>query len=233
MASKSKSFRATLERLDNNLGWVIARVPFDPTKAWPERNRLRVRGEIRNLNGDQGFAFRSSLFPLAGGGQGYFVLVNKKMQSAAGVVAGLAAKFTLEPDLEERAAVVPPELNKLLAQNKSFRRWYDALPYSVRKDCGNWVMAPKSAATRQSRAEQLAERLLLTMEGERELPPILQTAFLRSPRARKGWELMTEHQRRGHLMGIFYYKTPEARERRTAKAIEEALRTAEAKRLTQ
>jgi hypothetical protein len=35
---------------------------------------------------------------------------------------------------------------------------------------------------------------------------------------------MTPVQRRGHLLGIFYYQTAEARERRAAKAVEEALR---------
>jgi hypothetical protein len=37
---------------------------------------------------------------------------------------------------------------------------------------------------------------------------------------------MTPTQRRGHLLGIFYYQTVEARERRAAQAVEEALRKA-------
>jgi hypothetical protein len=69
----------------------------------------------------------------------------------------------------------------------------------------------------------MAERLLLTLEGEIEPPPILQAAFQRQPLALKGWEAMTAVQRRGHLLGIFYYQTGEARERRAAKAVEMAL----------
>jgi len=38
---------------------------------------------------------------------------------------------------------------------------------------------------------------------------------------------MTPIQRRGHLMGIFYYQSPESRQKRAQKAIEEALRAAE------
>jgi uncharacterized protein YdeI (YjbR/CyaY-like superfamily) len=72
----------------------------------------------------------------------------------------------------------------------------------------------------------MAERLLLTLESERELPPILHAAFLRQPLARTGWESMTPVQRRSHLLGIFYYQTAEARERRASKAVEEALRVA-------
>jgi hypothetical protein len=33
-------------------------------------------------------------------------------------------------------------------------------------------------------------------------------------------------QRRGHLLGIFYYQSPESRQKRAQKAIEEALKIA-------
>jgi hypothetical protein len=71
--------------------------------------------------------------------------------------------------------------------------------------------------------------MLLAMEGEKVLPPLLEVLFRRHPGARQGWESMTEVQRRGHLLGIFYYQSPEAREKRAGKAIEECLRVAGAK----
>jgi len=67
------------------------------------------------------------------------------------------------------------------------------------------------------RAEQMAERLLATMEAEVELPPIIVAAFRRRPKARLGWEKMTPLQRRNELMAVFYYQTPEAREKRLGK----------------
>ena len=73
----------------------------------------------------------------------------------------------------------------------------------------------------------MAERLLLTMEGEKMLPPILDVAFRANPAARKGWDAMTPTQRRGHLMAVFYYQTPEAREKRVQKVIEDCLKAAE------
>ena len=45
---------------------------------------------------------------------GHFVLVNKKMQKAAGAKVGAMVDFAIEPDLEERTPTVPPELAKLL-----------------------------------------------------------------------------------------------------------------------
>ncbi|MGD0904797.1 MAG: YdeI/OmpD-associated family protein [Terracidiphilus sp.] len=217
--SAVKSFTAVLEPLGTGLGWVVARIPFNPVEAWPERRGTRVRGEI------EGFAFRTSLFASAPGG-GYFLLVNKKMQAAARVNVGARVRIRLEPDLEERPATVPPELAKALKGDRRLRKWFDGLSYSNRKEAGAWVSEPKSAASRKRRAERMAERLLQALEGEAELPPILHAAFLRQPQARKGWEAMTPSQRRNQLLGIFGYQSVEARERRATKAVEEALRVA-------
>ena len=217
--SKAKSFTATLEPLRNGLGWVIARVPFDVAKTWPERNRLRVRGEI------EGFEFRTSLFAMEKGGR-HFLLVNKEMQKGAGAAVGSAVRIKLEPDLEERKTEIPVELEKLLKGERRLSRWFAKINPSGQRWIGHWVGEPKSAEIRQRRAEKMAERLYLAMEGETEPPPVLRAAFLRQPLVAEGWKALTPTQRRNHLLGIFYYEGVEARERRAAKAIEDALRAA-------
>jgi uncharacterized protein YdeI (YjbR/CyaY-like superfamily) len=219
--STRQRFRSLLKPDGTNLKWVIAHVPFSPAKVWKTRQGMRVKGTIN------GFAFRTSLFGSAE--KGYVVLVNKTMQKGAEAYAGEMAEFTLEPDLEERSATVPPELAKLLKQDRALARWFAALSYSYRKDICSTVSEPKSADARQRRAEQMAERMMLAMEGEHTLPPILQLAFRRAPRAQAGWDAMTTVQRRAQLLGIFYYQSPEARERRAQKAVDEALRVAEGK----
>jgi uncharacterized protein YdeI (YjbR/CyaY-like superfamily) len=219
--STRQRFRSLLKPDGTNLKWVIAPVPFAPAKVWKTRNRMRVKGTIN------GFPFRTSLFGSAE--MGYVVLVNKSMQKGAEAYAGEMAEFTLEPDLEERTAAVPPELAKVLKQERALARWFEGLSYSYRKYMADDVRKPKSPEVRQRRAEQIAERMMLAMEGEQTLPPILQVAFRRTPKARAGWEAMTPVQRRAQLLGIFYYQSPEARERRAQKAVEEALRVAEAK----
>jgi uncharacterized protein YdeI (YjbR/CyaY-like superfamily) len=216
--STRQRFRSLLAPDGTNLKWVVAHVPFAPAKVWKTRNRMRVKGTIN------GFAFRTSLFGSAD--KGYVVLVNKTMQKGAQAYAGEMAEFTLEPDLEERSAPVPPELAKLLKQDRALARWFDGLSYSYRKDIGDTIREPKSAEARARRAAQMAERMMLAMEGEQTLPPILQVAFRRAPAAKAGWEAMTPVQRRSHLLGIFYYQSPEARERRAQKAVDEALRNA-------
>lgn len=222
--SAAKEFTAVLEPLRNGLGWVIAEIPFDIQKAWPERNRLRVRGEIRSsTNKPPGFAFRTSLFAKTGGG-GHFLLVNKKMQTGAKARIGEKVRIKLEPDLEDRPAPIPAELERELKNDRKLLKWFLAMSPSMRREIGKWISEPKGAETRQKRAEKMAERLMQAMEGEADPPPILRAAFQLQPRALAGWKAMTPVQRRSHLMGIFYYETVEARERRAAKAIEEALR---------
>jgi len=218
--SPKQSFRALLEPDHTSLKWVIARSPFDIAETWTTMRRLRVRGEIN------GYPFRTSLFPLPGGQTGHFLLVNRRMQTAAGVTVGAEADILLEPDLEERPAALPPELKAALQGDRKLLRYAEALSESTRREIGKWIAGVESPDARSRRAAQMAERLLLAMEGEHEMPPILEALFVNNLRARSGWHAMTPTQRRSHLLGIFYYQTPEARTRRAGKAVEDALRIA-------
>jgi uncharacterized protein YdeI (YjbR/CyaY-like superfamily) len=176
--------------------------------------RLRVRGEVN------GFAFRTSLFPDVRGG--FYLLVNRAMQVGAGVALGEAAEFRLEADLEPREAELPDELAVLLDEEPGLREWFDELTEYMRREIGKWVVGVKSDEARMRRAEQMAERLLATMEGERKLPPVVEAAFRARPTARAGWGRMTPVQRRGELMAVFYYQTPEARQKRVEKLCDAA-----------
>ena len=222
MASGVKRFRAVLEPLQGGLGWVVARLPFDPHKEWKKMVRLRVKVEAG------GELFQTSLFPDSTHG-GHFVLVNKKMQKVTGVRVGGMIDLVIEPDMEERKPAIPAELAALFKKEKSVASWYAKQSAATKRDIEKRFANVKSGEARKRQAEQLAERVLSALEGEKELPPILEVAFRRNPTARKGWEKMTPLQRRGHLLGIFYYKSPEAREKRTAKAVEECLRVVERK----
>jgi uncharacterized protein YdeI (YjbR/CyaY-like superfamily) len=215
----AKRFRAVLECLGGELGWTVARVPFDVKTTWKKMVRLRVKVEVA------GEVFRTSLFVDSVHG-GHVVLVNKEMQKAAGVRLGGMIDLAVEPDLEEREAWVPAEFEKLLKGEKALAKWYEKLSEPTRREIGKYIDGVKGAEARQRRAEQMAERLMLTMESEKALPPILEVAFRETPAARKGWEAMTAAQRRGHLLGVFYYQSPEAREKRVGKLVEDCLRVA-------
>lgn len=213
-----KKFRGILERDGTSLNWTVVRVPFDPTQTWPALQRLRVRGAIN------GFAFRTTLF--RNKRLGVLLLVNKTMQRGAGARVGCEAEIVLEPDTAERPVSTPPELARILRQSKSLERWHDQLSPSVRKYIADTVARSRTAESRSRTAELMAERMLLAMEGERRPPPILEAAFLRIPEAREGWLAMTPIQRRSHLLAIFYYRSPESRQKRARQAVDHALRVA-------
>jgi hypothetical protein len=61
------------------------------------------------------------------------------------------------------------------------------------------------------------------MEGETVLPPVVEVAFRAAPKARVGWKAMTVNERRGQLLGVFYYQGVEARRRRVGKLVEACL----------
>ena len=209
-----KKFRATLEKLRSSLGWVVIHVPFNVAETWGTRGQMKV---CVTVNGTD---FRTSLFPTRSGV--HFMIVNKKMQKAAGIRAGMPTNFTMRPDVEERVVASSSELARVLKQDRDLRKFFDSLNYSARNDINRWISEPKSADARTRRAEQLAERLMETMEAEIELPPLIRTAFARNPAAYDGWQLMTPTQRRSQLLAIFYYRTPDARARRLQKVIEAA-----------
>jgi uncharacterized protein YdeI (YjbR/CyaY-like superfamily) len=212
--AKSKSFRGMLERMPGRLGWTIVRLPFDAAKLWGSRGALRVRGEVN------GFEFRTSLFPNGSGG--HYLLVNKKMQKGGGVRAGEQAEIKLEPDAKERPVVIPAELESVFKQERGLRTFYDSFNTSIRRWIADEIANRKSAAARKRRAEQVAEQLLETVEAERDLPPLLKRAFAENPKAYKGWKSMTPLARRGQLLAIFYYRTPDSRARRLQKVLEAA-----------
>ena len=218
----AKSFQATLERGGGALNWVIVRIPFDVSKLWGKRGQLRVRGEIN------GFAFRTSLFPT---GDGRHILqVNKGMQKGGRAGLGVTARFRLQPDTEKREVAMPVELKSAIQEDLALQRWYEQLNPSWRREIAKWVEDVKSAAARVRRTEQIVERMLATMEAERELPPILRLAFARDARAEEGWKRMSPTHRRRQLFAIFYYRTPDGRARRVAKMMEEARKYVEKSR---
>ena len=214
--STAKTFDAVLERTSDRLRWVIARVPIDVHKVWGKRGQLRIQGEIN------GFNFNSTLFPTRKGE--HFLIVNKKMQAGGKAAPGQTAKFRLQPDTTPRITIPPPaELLRELGQSKRLLKFFESLNPSRRREIAKWVAECKTPDARQRRSRQIAERLMETMEAERELPPIMQLAFRQNPRAAEQWQRMSPSHRRAHLFGIFHYRTPEARARQVAKAIEQML----------
>jgi hypothetical protein len=207
----TRRFEALLEKERGGLGWTIVRVPFTPSDVWPQQIRLRVRGTVN------GFAFRSSLFPYSNEPGAFFLLVNRTMQQHARIREGQRGIFELDADLDPRPADLPEELDALLDEAEGLRDFYNGLTEYMRREIGKWIGGVKSDEARLRRAQQMAERLLNTMEAEIELPPLIARAFQLRPRAQAGWAKLTAQQRLSELMAVFYYQSPEARDKRLDK----------------
>jgi uncharacterized protein YdeI (YjbR/CyaY-like superfamily) len=90
------------------------------------------------------------------------------------------------------------------------------------KELSAWVMEPKSEASRKKRAEQMAERLMLTMEAQRELPSFLVRA-LNDTGAMKGWKALTERQRLMLLLAVYRPVGMEGRERQVQRLVDASM----------
>lgn len=207
----TRRFEALLEPERGGLGWTIVRVPFTPSDVWPLMIRQRVRGTIN------GFVFRTSLFPYASETGAFFLLVNKAMQANAHVREGQRAIFELDADLDPRPAELPEELDTLLDEAEGLRDFYEGMTEYMRREIGKWIAGVKSDEARMRRAQQMAERLLSTLEAEAELPPLIAKALHSRPRAQAGWQKLTPAQRRSELFAVFYYQSPESRHKRLDK----------------
>jgi len=223
------TFQAPLEPANVAPFSTIIRVPFDPTVVWPQRVGLRVKGSIRPATTDPELAqpIVTSLIRFKIGG--YFLLVTAKMRKAAHLALGQLAELTLEPALDERAATPPPELAKLLKQDRAVKKWLESQTYSMRKYIAQTVAEPKSAEVRLRRAEEWMERIMLIMEGQQSPPPVLQAAFRRQPQAKAGWDAMTPNQRLMSLWGITGCKSPEALAKRLDLLLADAMKAARKK----
>jgi Bacteriocin-protection, YdeI or OmpD-Associated/Domain of unknown function (DUF1905) len=221
-----RRFQGVLEPVEIGISSLMVRIPFDPVEVWPVRSKLRVKGSISTAyKGAEPLSVATSL--LRSHHHGYFLLVTGRMRKALHVSVGAHLIVTLEPDLDDLAATPPPEFAKFLKADRSLKKWFTALNYSMRKYVADDIQAVKSAETRKRRAEQWAERMMLTMEGEEYPPPILQMAFRRQPLARAGWDAMTANQRRMALIGIFSTKSPEAQAKRVEWTLAEAMKAAQ------
>ena len=98
--------------------------------------------------------------------------------------------------------------------------WAMGLKTWMRREIYTIVMEPKSEDARVRRAERMAERLLSTMEAEKELPPMIASALRGTPKAMQGWKAMTANQRRLALLAIFRPVGMEGRERQLRQVVE-------------
>jgi hypothetical protein len=145
-----KRFRAVLEKDADSSATAIA-IPFDVQKAFGSRARVPVRGTLN------GFAFRSSVFPMGGGC--HWLVVNRDMREGAKIKAGETISVMIERDDEPRIITPPQDFARALKANKAALAAWDKLSYTHRKEYARAIEEAKKPETRTRRIERAIEAL--------------------------------------------------------------------------
>lgn len=141
----TKRFRAVLEKDTDSAATAIA-IPFNVEKAYGARGRVPVRGTLN------GFAFRSSVFPMGGGC--HWLVVNSQMREGAKIKAGETISVVMERDDEPRVVTPPEDLARALKANKAALAAWDKLSYTHRKEYARAIEEAKKPETRTRRIEK-------------------------------------------------------------------------------
>jgi Domain of unknown function (DUF1905)/Bacteriocin-protection, YdeI or OmpD-Associated len=145
-----KRFRAVLEKDTDSSATAIA-IPFDVQKAFGSRARVPVRGTLN------GFAFRSSVFPMGGGC--HWLVVNRDMREGAKIKAGETISVVMERDDEPRTITPPKDFARALKANKAALAAWDKLSYTHRKEYAKSIEEAKKPETRARRIGKAVEAL--------------------------------------------------------------------------
>ena len=123
------------------------------------------------------------------------------------------------PESPKRIAL-PEMLVGAFDGDEDLLAWFGTLRESWQRYIAQWVLEPKSKEARLRRCEGIAERLLLTMEAEQELPGFLARRLRGTKDAMAGWEKMSVNRRRDFLLPLFRAKSDEARETQMLRLLE-------------
>ena len=145
-----KRFRIVLEKDPDSTVTYIT-IPFDVQKTFGTRARVPVRGTIN------GFAFRSSIFPMGGGN--HYMAVNKNLREGAKVKGGEIITVVMERDNEPRTITPPDDFARALKANKTARAMWDKLSYTHRKEHVGAIEEAKKPETRARRIEKAITQL--------------------------------------------------------------------------
>ncbi len=156
--AKVKRFRVLLEKDENSEATGI-RIPFSVEKEFGARARVPVRGTIN------GFAFRSSVFPMGGGD--HYMVVNKDVRAGAKAKGGDTVSIVMERDDEPRVITPPADFARALKTDKAASAAWDKLSYTHRKEYAKSIEEAKKPETRARRIEKAIAMLAATGKAKK------------------------------------------------------------------
>lgn len=155
----AKRFRVVLEKDPDSTATGIT-IPFDAQKTFGTRARVPVRGTIN------GFAFRSSIFPMGKDGC-HVMAVNRGMREGAKAKAGDLINVVMERDDEPRVVTPPEDFARALKANKAALAAWERLSYTHRKEYAQAIEEAKKPETRARRIEKAIAMLAAEKKPQR------------------------------------------------------------------
>lgn len=149
--SKPIAFAAVIEQ-HQNMDAAFVTVPFNVAEVYGTKGQVKVKATF------DGFAYRGSLAPM---GNGAHVLgIRKDIRKAIGKTFGDLVEVTIEPDLEPRVVILPPDLEAQFNMNPAARKAFTKLSFSHQREYVQDIEAAKKPETRQRRVLKTIENLL-------------------------------------------------------------------------
>jgi hypothetical protein len=143
----AKRFRVKLEAL-KGMAALRLTIPFDVYEVFGSRARVPVRGTIN------GFAFRSSVFPVGDGT--HYMVANRAMREGGDLKGGDTASVTLERDDVPRTITPPTDFARVLKTDDEARAAWEKVSYSHKKE---FVLAIEDAKTPETRERRIRKAL--------------------------------------------------------------------------
>lgn len=154
-AKRAKSTTPTTVRFTGTLvtseEWTCLFFPPEVGAKLGATARTPVAGTIN------GFAIRSSIFPVGGGR--FMLMVNQQMRAGAKIAAGDEVTVELAIDVAPRVVDIPADLKKALAKSKKVAALFERMAYSHKKEWVDWITAAKKPETRALRIAKAVARL--------------------------------------------------------------------------
>ena len=148
--NETQRFQAVLETGDESSATSIS-IPFDVPQAFGKRGRVPVKGTI------EGVPYRSSIFRM--GEAPYFMVVNRKLREAGGLVAGQRVAVVMERDDAPRTIEPPDDLERALRDNPAVWTAWERLSFTHQREYVEAVEDAKRPETRARRIVQTVEKL--------------------------------------------------------------------------
>jgi hypothetical protein len=150
--AKPVKFTAELEASAEAAGWHFIPVPREIGERFPTDGKSRR--VVCTINGKE--TIQCALMP---GGERFVILVNKRIRTSLGIVAGDTVKLSVVPDTSKYGLPMPEEFAEVLAQDPDGDKLFHALTPGKQRSLIFVVTSGKDVDRRIHRALIILEHL--------------------------------------------------------------------------